>query len=231
MKLEEYIKEDEISQSSTPKEFIDWFEEKLAITKKLREELEVQNLLHKGIAKDFYEELFPLYRLLQNRRKEWEDMKFKPIIGGHKSYDVEVSNCKQDIPQYIEITVADFDEAEKAKMEYHFNNVLAGNVLIKRDKKTGKKISVVDNEAHCCEEINQKAKERIIERINDKMTKSPPSNTALLVYFDDYTAFRYDEAKSKIKMDSFLDSITIQWQNQFVALYVVGVSGKSFHER
>ena len=231
MKLEEYINKDEISQLRTPQEYVNWFEKKLAITKKLKEELGIQNLLHKGIAKDFYEELFPLYRLLQNKLKEWKGMKFKPVIGGHKSYDVEVSNCKKDSPSYIEITVTDFDEAEKARMEYLLNNVLAGNVLIKRDEKTGKKISVIDNEAHRCEEINQKFEKRIVKRINHKMMKNPPPNTALLVNFDDYIAFCYDKANSKIKMNSFLDSITIQWQNKFVALYIAGDSGKSFYER
>jgi len=230
MKFEEYIKENEISQPRTPQEYVDWFKEKLAITKTLKEELETQNLLHEGIAKKFYEELFPLYLLLQNKLVEWDRIKVKPIMS-NPPYDVEVLTCREDIPNYLEITVTDFDEAEKARMKYHLNNVLAGNVLIKRDEKTGKKISVIDNEAHRCEDINQKVKERIIERINDKMTKSPPHNTALLVYFDDSIAFCHDKANSKIKMNSFLDSITIQWQNKFVALYVVGASGESFYER
>ncbi|HAH21599.1 MAG: hypothetical protein A2Y00_05640 [Omnitrophica WOR_2 bacterium GWF2_43_52] len=72
VKLENYINKEEISIPRTPEEYILWFEGKLQITKEQREELKTQNILHKGVAKYFYEELFPLYRLLQNKSKTWK---------------------------------------------------------------------------------------------------------------------------------------------------------------
>ena len=53
--LESYVSEVEISQLRTLEEFIEWFEQKLEITKEHREELKKQNILHEGIAKIFYE--------------------------------------------------------------------------------------------------------------------------------------------------------------------------------
>ncbi|MGD0336954.1 MAG: hypothetical protein ABSB18_07675 [Candidatus Omnitrophota bacterium] len=232
-KLENYINAEEISLPRTPNEYILWFEEKLKITKERREELKMQNILHKGIAKYFYEELFPLYRLLQNKSKTWEKTKFSPIVG-NQNFDVRVNPDRDDIPQYIEIVVADRNESEHARMEYFlahgFVNSI-GDVSITRDKRNGKKISV-DEEAHSSEEINQRVKDRISELINKKITvRERPDNTALLVFFDDYTAFRYDMGSSKLEMSTFLDTLNIQRQIRYLALYVVGASGQSFYER
>ena len=58
-----------------------------------------------------------------------------------------------------------------------------------------------------------------------------PDSTALLVYFNDYTAFRYDEEMSRQEMNIFVDSINFPWSDRYVALYLVGASGKSFYER
>lgn len=232
-KLEQYISEDEISQPRTAIEYILWFESKLGITKERREELKKQNILHIGVAKVFYEELFPLYRLLQNKLKEWSDLRFKPGVG-NQNYDVEVEAGRGGVPQYIEIVVADRNEEEHARMEYFLNygqvNMI-GDVLIMRDKKNGKTISV-DEEAHSSAEINRKIENRISELINKKMAVTErPNNTALLVFFDDYTAFRYDLYTSKPNMDAFLDSIKVCWQNRYSALYVVGASGNSLWQR
>ena len=230
MKFENYINKKEISIPRTPKEYILWFEGKLRITKERREEFKTQNILHKGIAKYFYEEMFPLYRLLQNKSKTWERSRFSPVIG-NQNFDVKVDSNRKDIPQYVEIVVADRDESENAKMEYflaHGSVNSIGNVSIERNKRLGKKITV-DEEAHSSEEINRRVKDRINSLINKKiMVKERPDNTALLVFFDDYTAFRYDLNKSKSEMEEFLNSIDIPWRDQYSALYIVGASGKSF---
>lgn len=97
MRFEKYIKKEEISQPRTPGEYIDWFERKLKITKKRREDLKIQNILHKGIAKYFYEELFLLYRLLQNKSKTWQGSSFTPIIG-NQNFDVKVDSARKNIP-------------------------------------------------------------------------------------------------------------------------------------
>jgi hypothetical protein len=233
MRFEEYIKKDEISQPRTPDEYIDWFEGKLKITKERREDLKTQNILHKGIAKYFYEELFPLYRLLQNKSKTWKESRFTPVIG-NQNFDVKVDPTRKNIPQYLEIVVADRDEVENARMEYflaHASVNSIGDVVIERNKKLGK-IITVDEEAHSSDEMNRRTKNRISKLIIKKMSvPKRPNNTALLLFFDDYTAFRYDLEKSKAEMDKFLASLKIDWQNQYLALYVIGASGKSFWEK
>ena len=233
VKFENYINKEEISIPRTPKEYILWFEGKLKITKERREELKTQNILHKGIAKYFYEELFPLYRLIQNKSTIWGNAKFISIVG-NQNFDVKVNSDRHDMPEYIEIVVADRDELEHARMEYFLSQGqvnMIGDVLIERNKTLGKKI-IVDEEAHSSEEINRKVKDRINSLINKKiMVKERPDKTALLVFFDDYTAFRYDLNKSKSEMDEFLNLIDMPWRGRYSALYIVGASGKSFWER
>lgn len=232
VKLENYINKEEISIPRTPKEYILWFEEKLKITKALKEELKMQNILHRGIAKIFYEELLPLYRLLQNKHTEWGNARFIPIIG-NQNYDIEVKTKSNSISRYIEITVANMHEKEHARDEYFLEHGCVnaiGEVVIERDKQGGKKIAVQE-EARPHREINQEIKKRIIELITKKMAVAKrPNNTALLVFFVDYIAFRYDKSSSKSEMNTFLDSINTRWQNRYSALYVVGASG-SFYER
>ncbi len=230
--FEQYINKEEISKPKTAKEFICWFEKKLSITKE-HIKLKRQNLLHEGIAKIFYEELFPLYRLLQNKAEDWEKEKFMPVIG-NQNYDVEVQTDRKDVPRYIEITTADMDEEEKFRMQYfleHEHVVLTSKVSIKKDKRIGKKINV-ENEGRNHSEGTLEIKDRIKELITKKLSVTKrPDNTALLVYYVDYIYLRYDDSASKNEVDTFIDSINIPWQNQYSMLYVVGASGESFFER
>ena len=227
-RLEDFMSKDEIAQSRMPEEYISWFEGKLNIIKQRREELKQQNILHQGVSKYFHEELFPLYRLLQNKLEDWEQAKFLPVIGG-QNYDVKVNTNRSDVPQYIEITITDRDEEQHNRMEYflkHGEVDLLGAVSISR-----KPIRKIQVEGGLLDErkINQGQKNRIQESIvkKTKVVKRM-EGTALLVYFDDYTYFRYDRPESKQEMGLFLASINTEWQKQYTQLYVVGASGKSF---
>jgi hypothetical protein len=232
-KFEQYINEEEISQPRTAEEFIGWFEKKLAITNE-RRELRGQLLRHEGIAKILYEELFPLYNLLKNKKDDWKKEKFKPVIG-NQNYDVEVYTDRKDVPQYIEITTATMNEDKKSRMKYfieHGSVNLTGNVSRKRDKKTGKEIISVEDECRNHNEGSQEIKDRIKELVTKKIeVVKRPDSTALLVHYDDYMYFRYDNDASKREMSEFIDSIETPWQGRYSTLYVVGASGKSFFEK
>ncbi len=231
-KFEQCISEDEISQPRSTGEFICWFEKKRTIIEE-RRELKKQNLLHEGIAKIFNEELRPLYRLLQNKVEDWRQERFKPIIE-NQSYDVEVQTDRKDVPKYIEITVANWDEKEHARMECfleHSPVSMTGEVSIRRDKKTGKKINV-ENELKSTQDIVQNINERIEKSISKKMTTTKkPDYTALLVYFNDNISIYCDQEALKHKMNTFLDLISVPWYDRYTALYVVDASGKSFYEK
>ncbi|MFH1422379.1 MAG: hypothetical protein ABIH42_06675 [Planctomycetota bacterium] len=237
------MSKDEIEQSRNANEYISWFESKLEVTRQLnRKESAYKDFLLRNttvnnkktlLIKKFYEELFPLYRLIQSKRMEWNNVLFKPIMGS-QNYDVEITPQTSGVPEYLEITVADMNEYENARMEYfctHPSVSMIDDVTISRDKEKGRIITVREDTGSQ-EKVNLEIAERIKNLINNKMEeKKRPNNTALLVHFDDYTAFRYDSSQSRDDMNSFLDNLELKWFKRYSFLYLRGASGKSFYER
>jgi len=228
--LEKYLTESEISQSRTLKEYIEWFDQKLAITKEYREELKKQNILHEGIAKKFYEELFPLYRLAQHKRKEWGNVKVTCVLG-NQNFDVKLESSNISVPKYIEITQADRDEEEHLRMLYFLEQgsvTTTGKVTKVGTKRTGLQILVEDKVGESNKSISEKIG-RIQEAIGRKTEgKNYPDMTALLVYFDDY--LKYPRGKGQKEIDTFLSNNN-SWRSQFVRLLVVSASGELFWEK
>jgi hypothetical protein len=230
-KLEQYLSEEEIYRWRSAEEFIHWVDEKHTIFREWRDNLNSQNLRHEGIAKIWYEEVLPLYCLLKNKADDWKKEKFRLVIGG-QNYDVEIQSDNAEIPKYIEITVTNYNETEKARMDFFLQNrrvSLVGDVLIEKNKKNAQKITVVDEFR---ESKGESIKALIKERINKKIiVVDRPLGTALLIYFDDYIVFRYDNEQSKFEMNIFLDSINLPWYDKYIGLYLAGASGKSFYQR
>jgi|GEM_PF-1932172 len=228
--LEEIITIEEICSLRTPTQFLEWFEDKLREIKE-RNVINDQVILREGIAKFFYEEVFPLYRLLQNKKDAWSNLKFKNVYG-NQSFDVEIFGSKEyELPSFLEITIADQKYEDHLRMWYfaeHGHVCMTGPVTYTGTKKTGLNVSVA-NEARQHAEMNQEKKDLIRIAITGKTSKSYPENTGLLVYFDDYVAFsRY---KDKAVMDEFLDELDVDWTDKFSALYLVGASGNQIWER
>ncbi len=230
MRLENCLTENEISQHRTAGEFIKWFEQKLAITKEYREELKEQNILHKGIAKKFYEELFPLYRLAQRKKDEWDDVKITYVMGD-QNFDVKLESSNESVPKYIEMTQADRDETVHLRMLYfleHGTVSMTGPVTKEGTKRTGLQISVEDEMVESGESISEKID--LIRKAIDRKTKvmKRPDMTALLVYFDDY--LRYPRGGGQKEIDAFLSKNEF-WKNQYVRLFILTASGELFWER
>ena len=228
--LEEIISIEEICSPRTPTQFLEWFEDKLREIKET-DVINDQVILREGISKFFYEEVFPLYRLFQNKKDAWSNLKFKNVYG-EQPFDVEIFGSREcEFPSFLEITMADQNYEDHLRMRYfteHGDVCMTGPVTHTGTKKTGLNISVA-NEAREHTEMNQEKKDLIRIAITRKTSKAYPENTGLLVYFDDYVAFsRY---KDKAVMDGFLDEVDVGWTDKFSALYLVGASGNQIWER
>ncbi len=228
--LEEIITIEEICSPRTPTQFLKWFEDKLHEIKET-DGINDQVILREGIGKFIYEEVFPLFRLLQNKKDVWGEVKFKNVYGD-QPFDVEIIGSKEsEFPSFLEITIADQNYEDHLRMRYfteHGGVCMTGSVTHTGTKKTGLNVSVA-NEAREHAEMNQEKKDLIRTAITRKTSKAYPENTGLLVYFDDYVAFsRY---KDKTVMDGFLDELDVGWTDKFSALYLVGASGNQIWER
>jgi hypothetical protein len=228
--LEEIITIEEICRPRTPAQFLEWFENKLREIQKT-DGINDQVILREGIGKFFYEEVFPLFRLLQNKKDAWRNLKFKNVYGD-QPFDVEIFGSKEcEFPSFLEITMADQKYEDYLRMRYfteHGDVCMTGVVTYTGTKKTGLNVSVA-NEAGDLTEMNQEKKDLIRIRISEKTSKAYPDNTGLLVYFDDYVAF--SRCKDKAVMDEFLDELDVGWTDKFSALYLVGASGNQIWER
>lgn len=228
--LEEIVTIEEICSPRTPIQFLEWFEDKLREIKET-EGINNQVILREGIGKFFYEEVFPLFRLLQNKKDAWRELKFKNVYG-NQPFDVEIFGSREsEFPSFLEITMADQNYEDYLRMRYfaeHGDVCMTGLVTHTGTKKTGLNVSVT-NETGDLTQMNQEKKYLIRNAITRKISKAYLENTGLLVYFDDYmTLSRY---KDKAVMDRFLDELDVDWTDKFSALYMVGASGNRIWER
>ena len=225
--LEALITPDEIEQDRSPDDFVDWFERFLEATQGDRS-LREQILLRRGIAKPVYEEVFPLYRLLSQKRPPWREKKFRNILG-NQPFDVIVTPGG-GLFDLIEITVADIDRAEAMRMEVFVAQgrvPAAAPVTWSGTKRTGHHVEISeDMQLHSG--LIEKKKSQIIAAVERKCRKTPKVSSALLVYFDDYVCFA-DEADMPV-MREILETVRPVWQGRFRALYIVGASGKHIWE-
>ncbi len=218
-KFEHYINDLEIAEPRSSAQFIKWYESKLQL---IRDELEgkridsKQMLLHEGIAKIFYEELYPLYKLIQQKEKQWTEISIVPVVG-NQNYDVLVNTSAKNVPKYIEITNADRHYDEHLRMQYFLKH---GSVDMSADvsKKNGTIYVDDDGGLDLYSDLSSKKQEQIVKAIKSKeLSDCRPDNTALLVFFDDSIVFSNDEERHEL--DIVLKTVRL---NRFSHLYVVG---------
>lgn len=212
----------ETSNPRTPDEFICWFKgiedaleeyhqglENEKAGRKFRNESRIRRGRN---IKFYYEELWPLFRLLEHKKKEWQNIKVTPIRG-NQNFDVLIESSDFSIPNYLEITLANFDKSTHQKML----------ILNQRGR-----VNALEKGLNTRKTIVDSAIKKIEARILDKSQKQRPPRTALLVFFDDYLK-PFEEKESKIEMNDFKKSL-MTWRNQYTHLFIVGTSGKRFWE-
>jgi len=203
----------------SPAEYTQWFESHLQTTGRDRTYRE-EALQHKGIFKQFYEELFPLYSLLKLKQKQWRKSRFRNVLG-NQSYDVEV---KGNALAYLEIATTDFDEGELFRWrEFLANGYVSAIGRITRDNKG--RMDRIEDEARPHNVLVQESVAAITARMNDKSAKSGyPRDTGLVVYYDDYKV-RYEEEDYNL-LRSTVEGLKCTWTTTFVSVFLVGPRGE-----
>lgn len=226
--LEQLVTPDEIAQDRSPADFVVWFERFLEKTRG-DEGCRREILLRQGLAKPVYEEVFPLYRLLDLKRTAWSERRFRNVLG-NQPYDVSVTPAVPGSFAFIEITTADNDQAEALRMEVFVEKGAVsgiGPVTWSGTKRTRRSVEISeDMQLHS--DLLKKKRNQIVAAIERKSQRDYPAGTALLVYFDDYVAFA--DPDDQPVMQEVLAATREVWRSRFCTLFIVGASGKRFWE-
>ena len=236
--LEKILTREECEQTRTTQNLGAWVDEKITLFHMLSKKNDVikrKLLLHEGIFKKFYEEIYPLSLFAQHYYKGCTDIFFKPEIG-NQNFDAIILDCLKEPIHEIEITQAHAGHPEYLRMKYflkhgHVNPL--GDVVYSGTKRSGHVI-VVENEAIDHPKIIEDSLILIEKAIRKKANRSKNNHnidTLLLIVFDDFIAFRPDgkEEERKILVKFINDKIYLLKPN-FDRVFLVGWSGKSFYE-
>ena len=227
--VENYIALDDIQRFRSPVDFVSWFSQKLDKINS-GENVREQILLRRGIAKLVFEEVYPLYRLLQIRGSQWNQIHFRNV-DGNQNFDVETTSELQAVPRFIEITVADNNYEEHLRMRYfadHGGVSTIGKVSHEGTRRTGLKV-YVGMEARLHAKINREKELLIKEAVDQKSSKNYANDTGLMIYFDDYVAF--NDPEDAELMSNFIVSLGDDWMETFSHLFVVGATGSKVWTR
>ncbi|MDD5772768.1 MAG: hypothetical protein PHX78_04790 [bacterium] len=228
------INKSEIEQFRTIPEFNQWIESKLVLLKKYYKKIRKQELLREGISKQFWEEVYPLYRLLKKQTLLGGNFKVKNIIGS-QPYDVEIKylDCNKHIINKLEFTEAKDGRDSSLRMEKFVETgsvSLTGEIKFSGTKKLGRKIYISDDCADKKDSLDRKLS-LIRACISNKKGKKYSSDTALAIVIDDYLPPRYDNNNDLDYVNNFLQNDSIFENTGFAALFFVGLSGGLFFEK
>jgi len=196
----------------TPGEYLSWFNELIA--PRIGEDKK-RALLHVGLFKLIYEEIFPTASLLKHKRLAWKDSKFRNIVGS-QPYDVEIEN---NALKYLEVTCTDFDDSERFRMQ---NLIERGHVnpsgVILRDRK-GRPVDI-DEDARRTDDVIEERIDLIVKAIKKKSEKEYSYRTGLIVYFDDFSIMLREP--DLLRLRDALELTKPIWQPSFESVFLVG---------
>ncbi|WPJ96579.1 hypothetical protein SH580_02535 [Coraliomargarita algicola] len=214
----------DLTTARTPSEYIAWFSPILEQISE-REDNREAALLHENEYKFFYEELFPLYCLLKLKEQDWSEARFQPIKG-NQSYDVKV----EGLPiEFLEITTTNFDGDERFRMQQLMTegSVDALNPICHDER--GRPVGIQnEGEMRDHQQLIVEETQKIHERITRKNSRTYPSKTALLVYYNDYKCYPSETDRSAF--EALVNELHPQWSENFTALFLVGAKGEQTFE-
>jgi hypothetical protein len=179
----------------------------------------------KGLTKKLVDEAYPLGIYLCHEHGDAEDL-LANIVAGNQQYDaiVREPTCES----FVEITQAHEGYDHHLRMlvlERDGGVNMLGRVTTRGTKNTGL-APQVENVALPHRTVLENEITRIEEAIDRKRAKVYPTDTTLLVMFDDRIAFNYkldeDIKILRSRIDPLLDSLS-----QFRSVAIVGWSGKA----
>jgi len=222
---------EDIEKERTPEELSLWWE------KKNREfdnspESHKYALLKIGLAKKFYDEIFPLNLLANILYKGRSDIGCIPNLS-NDNFDAIIRDYSQ-LPPFdlkVEFTYAINGHDDHLRMKYlieHGHVSLAGPCSHTGTERTGHKVTIDKYIVASHYDSLKKNYELIKERAENKCKKQYGKEHILVIIIEDYLPPRYDNQEEIDALDEFIKSNIINLPLDFGELYILGISGKTF---
>lgn len=225
------IKEEMVVER-TPKELTAWVERKLLEFKGF-DCLKERVLLHKGLFKKFYEEVYPLNIFVNKLYKERSDVGCTSNLD-NQDFDAVICDYSFSPPHKlrVEFTCAIEYPDEHMRMKYflgHGHVNVYGKLSYTGTKKTGHKIHV-ENEMIDRDVLLQK-KFLLIKKAAEQKSmlrklKKYGRKHVLVIFFDD--CFLFNSEDDVRLLENFVKTNVLPIPLNFKAVYVLGLSGKTF---
>ena len=183
----EGISREELTKKRTPSELLNWVNckrEQIASA----EEGERTLILHKGLAKQFEEEVYPLALFGSRKYGNTDKILMQPIIG-NQSYDAVITDLRSRpaTQNFVEITQSHEGESDylrRLMLQKQGIVFMHGPVLKRGTKKTGRRVSI-PVKAVSVDEVAKAEMQRIIDAAKRKAGKDYPTATSLVIVFND----------------------------------------------
>ena len=216
----EDINVEELTKKRTPSELLNWVNwkrERIAST----DEGERTLILHKGLAKQFEEEVYPLALFGSRKYGNSDKILMQPTMG--KGYDAVVIDLgsKPSSESYIEITQSHEGENDYLRRLVlgHQGFVFGHGRAIKKGTRENRRVSIPPQVVSPSEVARDELK-RIIDAARRKEAKDYPANTSLIIVFEDDWFFR--QAVDDTRLDSFVKENILKLDLRFSTLYLIG---------
>jgi hypothetical protein len=227
------LTEAELTIPRTPMELSAWVQHKCRLFADCQEAKEWV-LLRQGLSKKFHEEIYPLSIFVTHLYSKRSDIQCIPNLD-NRDFDARILDYSMSPPfeQKIEITSAVDGYENHLRMKYlveHGQVNVWGTLSASGTKKRGHKIHV-ENEMIAHTDIQEHTFDLILSAVKRKsMNQNTPQKYGqghvLVVAFDDWNWFKPREDMESLK--EFVKKHILILPLNFAAIYVVGLSGKSF---
>ncbi len=224
---------EELTTPRTPMELARWVEGKCRLISDCREAKEWA-LLRKGLSKKFYEEVYPLSLFVTHLYAERSDVKCVPNLD-NRDFDATIWDYSTSPPSElkVEITSAVDGYDQYLRMKYfvkHRSVPVWGTLSASGTENVGHKIDVekegIDHTVllECTFSLIRSAFKG--KSVIPNKTQKYGQGHVLIVAFDDWQWFNPEQDMATLKAFVKKDVLTLPLD--FAALYVVGLSGKTF---
>jgi hypothetical protein len=227
------LTKEELITPRTPTELARWVEGKCRLIADCREAKEWA-LLRKGLSKKFYEEVYPLSRFVTHLYAGRSDIKCIPNLDS-RDFDTTIRDYSTSPPSElkVEITSAIEGYEEHLRMKYfleHGHVSVWDKVSASGNERVGHKIDV-ENELTADSDLLKQTFSLILSAVKGKSVipnKTPKygQGHVLIVAFGDWGWFKSKQKMAALK--DFVEKDVLTLPLDFAALYVVGLSGKTF---